>query len=376
MVLPLTQQNAAFAQPLIAAVNLAVRQVNVAGGVNGEPVELVAPIDEGQDLADVRQRIGEGDFDAIVGPATSADALALAETVDDLGVVTCSPTAGTVALSRFGNRFLFRTFPSDALQGAALAEAINGSGLGTGRVVIVYPSDEYGQAIADRVPAQLNPAVANVELTLPYDLDATDGDLDALAGQAVAANPDVVVVVGMTDGGGRMLSRLRLQNGFARVPQVYVSAAMRDPKLLERVAPSNPEALENVRGVSPLANPYLRTFTEELEQESAEAGISYASYAYDCVNLIALAAQAAGSNDPRQFQGELVDVSQPNPGSRCETFATCKAILAQDLNIDYNGISGPVDIDRNGDVTSARYELFGFDQSGRDVRVLDFLAPR
>jgi branched-chain amino acid transport system substrate-binding protein len=376
VVLPLSGNDAAFAQPLVAGVELAVAQINAAGGVNGELVPKVIKIDEGKDLADVRQQIIDGELDAIVGPATSADALAIAETVNDTEVVTCTPTAGAAALTRFGNRYVFRTFPSDALEGAALAEAINRSGLQGGHVVILYQSDSYGEAIAARAPSQLNLGVATIARALPYDVDATDTALDSLAGLAVAERPDVAIVIGLPEGGGRMLARLRGQAGYKSISRVYVSAAMRKPNLWEKVAPSNPDALVQVRGVSPLANSYLPRFSDAMRAIEPDTGLAYAAFSYDCVNLIALAAQAAGSNDPRLVRDRMVDVSRPNPGSTCQTFDACKMILDQKLNVDYDGISGPVDLEASGDVSSARYELFGFDETGRDVRKDELLVPR
>ena len=375
--LSVTGPDAAFAKPLLDGIDLAIAEVNKAGGVNGESVVLVPPYDEGKGLADVRQWILDGSLDAIIGPATSSDALAIAETVNDTEVVTCAPTAGAVALTRFGNRYLVRTFPTDALEGAALAEAINRSGLQGRRVVVLYQSDEYGEAISSRVPAQLNVGVATVARSLPYDVDASDAVLDALAGRAMAEQPDVVIVVGLPDGGGRMLGRLRLQAAYRTISQVYVSAAMREQSLLAKVAPSSVDALVDVRGVSPVAEP-PNAFADALRAAAPDTGIAYAAYAYDCVNLIALAAQAASSNDPRLFRDEITDVSRPNPGLTCQSFAACRRILDQKLNIDYDGISGPVDLETTGDVSSARYELFGFDETGRDVPTLSplLLVPR
>ena len=83
--------------------------------------------------------------------------------------MTCSPTAGSVALTRFDNRYLFRTMPSDALEGAALAKAIEQSGLGLSAAV-VYPDDDYGRAIFDRLNSQLSGARL---VLVAYDPEAT-----------------------------------------------------------------------------------------------------------------------------------------------------------------------------------------------------------
>ena len=376
VVLPLTGTAAAFGVPLIAGIDLAVQQVNDAGGVNGEPMVKVTVIDEGKDLETVGQQILDGALDFIVGPASSTSALAISETVNQAQVVTCTPTAGGVALTRFGNRYLFRTIPSDALEGAALAIAVGASGLGSSGpdpVAVLYPDDDYGRAVEARFRSQLNQQAAQVVSSAPYDAEATVAELDAIAGRAVGAEPTVVVVIGLPDGGGRMLSRLRNAPGFSRIDRVYVSSPMRQPTLFDKVAPGKADALLDVFGVSPLADPLLPRFSAALTEARPDAGIAYASYAYDCVNLIALAAAAAKSNDPRVFRDRLGEVSQL--GAPCENFRECAARLAGNDNINYEGVSGPADIDANGDVTAARYELFTFDASGRDVRKYDFPVP-
>lgn len=380
VVLPLTGPDAAFGAPLTAGVELALGEINAAGGVNGQPVELVTSIDEGKDLPVLGQRILDAELDALIGPASSADALAISETVNEAEVVTCSPTAGSVALTRYGNRYLVRTMPSDAMEGAALAIAVGRSGLlgtsGPGPVSVLYPDDDYGRAIFERFDATLNRQAADLVFQAPYDPEATVPELDALAGQVVSREPTVAVVIGLPDAGGRMLARLMGAPGFSRIRGVYLSSAMREPTLFERVAPGKPDALQNVFGVSPLADPLLASFTTALRALRPDAGTAYASYAYDCLNVIALAAQSAASNDPRLFRDRIVDVSQL--GAPCFSFDDCAVRLAAADNIDYDGVSGPNGwgIDAAGDVTRARYELFTFDGNGRDVRAqVDFAVP-
>ena len=77
-----------------------------------------------------------------------------------------------------------------------------------------------------------------------------------------------------------------------------------------------------------------------------------------------LAAEAASSTDPRSAAGELVSVT--SNGTQCSDFATCSHYLANGRNIDYEGATG-LEIDARGRVTSAVFDQFTFDDSGRDV---------
>ena len=92
----------------------------------------------------------------------------------------------------------------------------------------------------------------------------------------------------------------------------------------------------------------------------------FAANAFDCANLIALAAVRAGSDAPREVARQLAQVSVS--GSACQTFADCVAAIDSGLQIDYNGPSGVTDLlVRTGDPSRAAFDRFTFDESGRDV---------
>ena len=102
--------------------------------------------------------------------------------------------------------------------------------------------------------------------------------------------------------------------------------------------------------------------------------VGYAGYAYDCVNLMALAAVAAGSDDGDAIQAQLAAVS--SGGSRCEGFTACAGQLRRGRNIDLEGASGDLDLQDDGDVETAWYDLFAFDADGHDRHAAGPAAPR
>lgn len=372
VILPITGPAAAFGPPLLAGVQLAVKEIDAAGGVNDDPIALLQPRDEGKEPDAALELIRDGAVDAIIGPASSSNALKIAETVNQANVVSCSPTAGSIALTKYGNRYVMRTMPSDALEGAALARALSQSGFGS--AAVAYPDDGYGQAIYGQLQSSLDTTVVKLKAAA-YDSNAGPDNLQAVAGRLLTDDPRMVVVIGLPEAGGRMLSELReLDTG--RVNRWFVSSAMREPNLFEKVAPGRADGLQDVEGVSPQADPGRQRFTEALRTVAPDVSSTYAAYAYDCVNLIALAAQVTKSNDPRTFRDALVDVSRA--GNPCTSFAACAENVKRDtpLNFDYEGTSGPVDLADTLDVISGRYELFRFDASGRDVdKNITLVAP-
>jgi branched-chain amino acid transport system substrate-binding protein len=121
-----------------------------------------------------------------------------------------------------------------------------------------------------------------------------------------------------------------------------------------------------VTGVSPVAYTTDKEFLTELGAGPDDPS-PYAANAYECVNLIALAAVAAHSTQPALIAAQIPAVS--DSGTPCTTFTDCRADLLAGSNIDYDGptsAAGALTLGSNGDLSTATFELFGFDDAGRD----------
>ncbi len=81
------------------AVQIAVQDVNSAGGIDGRPIELLVRDDEGepQVAADAVRALHDAGVTAIIGPNTSVVAAGMLPAIDELEVVTISPTASSLA---------------------------------------------------------------------------------------------------------------------------------------------------------------------------------------------------------------------------------------------------------------------------------------
>ena len=361
VLLPAATTDASFGAPLVAAVQLAVDDINDAGGVNGERV-IVVRHEEGPDIAATITRlnsmISDDHVDAVVGPASSRSALAAIDVANRNEVSVCSPTARTLTLSAYpNNRYFFRTMPSDELEAKALARALVLAGLPD--TTVLYSDDEYGLAMANTMRAALSGTLT--VRPIAYQTGATDES--APVRDALSGNPSTLVVIGGSDDGARILAQLTKDESNGRRIPTFVTDAMLRTDLIDKVAPGRPDGLVNVKGVAPSATPLDPAFTARLG--SSAVGTNFAAYAYDCVNLIALAAQNVKAVDPRVFAPIVADVSQI--GSPCDSYASCAELIASNRNIDLQGESGALDLRANGDVGSGRFDVFTFDSSGRDV---------
>lgn len=351
-----------------AGTDLAVRQINVGGGVNGRTLRLIRQ-DEGDDVASARlasNALINAGVDAILGPASSLDALALVTDIAEAGIVSCSPTASSLALDEIPDEGLFfRTIGSDSLQALALAEAADRTGATD--IAVVYIDDDYGRPLATQTAAALRSTGLRIVLTA-----ATQGlpdDIDQLAANISKLKPSAVVVIADAETGPAIV--VTLDRRLDGLPNFVVNEAMRRPSAA--AAPYSAALAARITGVSPLATP-PDDFLNQLRTVSIDTVGNYASNAYDCVNLIALASEMADSDNPSEFAPLIDDLSIG--GTACASFAECYTALQANRNFQYNGPTGVLDLGQRGDPFNAVFDLFGFDENGRDVSLAKVIVTQ
>lgn len=365
---PQGSANADIGEAINTAVNLAVRKINDSGGYNGHRVEL-KPVDEGVAGVGVDPAIAtllDAGVDAIVGPASSTNALAGLGEIVDAGVVACSPTASASLLDKFPDRNLFfRTIPSDSLQAVAIAEAVDRTG--ASRATVAYLDDAYGQSLADLVEESLRSK--DIEQTDPVPYAADNTSIHDAAAVVAGQSAGAVVVIGDATSGPVMLRAIDAAEPTVQ-PEYVVNDPMRRPAA--SAEPMGGSLASRVTGISPVAYSTDDEFLFELGDASDNPS-PYAANAFDCVNLIALAALASKSTQPADIAAQIPAVSAS--GSPCMSFAACRADIEAGSNINYDGPGGALTIGNDGDLSSAVFEVFSFDDTGRDIHSVFLPTP-
>ena len=197
-------------------------------------------------------------------------------------------------------------------------------------------------------------------MSLALGVDGSENSLKSAVDTVAAQRPPVIVVVADAASGPGVVAAI--DAAFSTSPPTFVvNDQLRRPTSQAAAFPA--DLARRVIGVAPAALPptWLLDRVHLLEPDSL--GL-FAANAYDCVNAVALAAEAASSTDPRSAAGELVAVT--SNGTQCRDFSTCSSFLANGRNIDYDGATG-LEIDARGRVTSAVFDQFTFDETGRDM---------
>jgi len=198
--LPETGSLAFLGPPEFAGVELAIADVNAAGGVLGNDVEIVQGDsgDTSTDLASqtVDRLLGE-DVDAIVGAASSGVSLTVIDKITDAGVVQFSPANTSEELSDYDDDALyFRNAPPDSLQGPTVANLVIEDGNASAYILAL--DDAYGTGLADAVEATLTEGGVEVVDKVIYDPKAAS--FDSEVGAIASADPDAIVLITFDEG--------------------------------------------------------------------------------------------------------------------------------------------------------------------------------
>jgi branched-chain amino acid transport system substrate-binding protein len=364
VLLPTTGPGAGLSAPLLKAIELAKTEINQAGGVFNQPIDVIQ-FDEGGDVASasasLEQLFVEGRVDAVIGPASSRVALGLRDRLASNQMPTCSPLATADALSEVGDGgYFFRTIPSDSLQAKAMASVIDLTGGKT--TSIVYPDDSYGAAFNQGLRSDLARQGVTVLNSFPYDPTAKLFK-DVSARVFAGTQPDSVAVIGAGEPGAKVLAALR-SNGDTKT-KIIVNDGLRGVGASSARPDSNPRWLDGVEGVAPLSHPGTTAWLKSYAAGAGGVADTYAAYAYDCVNLIALAALSIASDIPSRLASAILTVSRG--GATCVSFQECAAAIGEKRNIDLVGASGSLDLTDAGDVNTGLFDNFMFDADGKDV---------
>lgn len=342
-----------------AAVKLAVADINEAGGVLGNDVEVVVEANE-HDPTD--PTIMSKSVDEIIKakPAFVLGAMGTGNTnaampkLTEAGILMGSPSNTGIALAGV-NDLYFRTIASDIIQGRALGNLILKDG--NTSVAVLTQNNDYGKGLRDNLQTTLEDAGAEVVFGSKGSGEEFPEAQTTFSSEVTAAlskNPDAVAMVSYVeakqaipelDAQGFDLSKLYLVDGNT-VPYPEFDAGL----------------LEGAQGTTP-GRTVDDSFEKALVAASSDASksLNFAPESYDAVVLVALAAQKGGAADTETIKANLHAVSGSEGGEKCGEYADCLALLEDGKEIHYEGKAGGGPLNEDNEPSSALIGLYKFD---------------
>ncbi|MBA2715988.1 MAG: ABC transporter substrate-binding protein [Propionibacteriales bacterium] len=364
--LPATGDLAFLGPPEFAGVDLAVDDINAAGGVLGKDVEHVEA-DSGDGTPAIAptsvDKLLNANADVIVGAASSSVSLSVIDKIVNAGVVQFSPANTSTAFDTYDDKGLyFRTAPSDVLQGAVMANLVGEDG--NQNVAILARQDSYGEALADQVDKGLKSAGVTVAAKTLYSADATN--YTAEVNEIAATKPDAIVLIAFNET-TKIIPELIAKGIGPDDVQIYFV----DGNTADYCEDFDPGTLDGVKATFPGAE-LTGDFKNRLLQADPDLSeFTYGPESYDATVMAALAAVAANSSDGVKIGGELVNISEG--GEKCMSFEDCVKLLDENKDIDYDGVSGPVDLNDTGSPSKATIGIFQYGEDNR-YKPLDYVT--
>jgi ABC-type branched-subunit amino acid transport system substrate-binding protein len=351
--LPQTGSLAFLGPPEFAGVDLAVKDINDAGGVNGKQVE-VTNSDSGDTSTDTASqsvdRLLSNNVDAIVGAASSSVSLSVIDKITGAGVVEISPANTSDELTDYADKGLyFRTAPPDVLQGRVLGDLILADGNST--VGILALQDSYGTGLADNATKAIEGGGGQIVEKVIYDPKAASFATEV--GKIKAADPEAIAVIAF-DETKKIIPELVKQGIGPDKKKIYFV----DGNLAGYDKDFPKGTLTGVKGTLPgvVANDDFKARLMTVDPKLTE--FAYAPESYDATILVALAAQAAGDDSGASIASKMQEVSEG--GEKCSSFKDCVALLNDKKDIDYDGVSGPIEFNEKGDPSEATIGIYQY----------------
>jgi ABC-type branched-subunit amino acid transport system substrate-binding protein len=333
---------------------LAADHINLAGGIQGVPITLVARdtatnpvqgVDSARALVDI-DRVA-----AVVGALSSGVSIAVAESVTgprQILQISAASTSPAITVLADGD-FLFRTTVSDAAQGVVMGRLARELGYDTASAL--YINNAYGQGLAEAFKASFEAEGGKILALVPHE--SVQPTYTSELSKATEGDPDVLVAISYPES-GQIYLREALEGGY--IDTFIFCDGTKSPDMNEAIGADKLEGTYGTAAGSSLTDA-RQTFEADYEAAFALVPpLPYMDTTYDAVVLIALAAEKAGTTtDSAAIRDALREVAN-SPGEvvgpGVDGIAKALQLIRDGKDINYEGAGGSQDFDENGDVVS------------------------
>jgi branched-chain amino acid transport system substrate-binding protein len=352
----ITGGTAALAPEIIKSYQFAIKQINDQGGIlQGEKLVGVVSDDGcnpqlGADAAgkvvNVSGAIG------VVGPWCSGAVISAANSVTiPAGVALITPAGTSPAITTLkDNDTVFRTVPSDEYQGQVLARAMLARGTKT--IAVSFINNDYGKGLAEAFKKEYEAKGGKIAGFAAHEENKPSyrSDLAELA----KGGADTLMIFDYGDSSGLTVMREAIENDFFK--NFVGGEGMKSAAIIKGIGSDNLSAFQVSSPVG-VESQSLKLFNEGFKAAGGDPNAVFANTSYDAVFLMALAVEKAGG-DKSKIPAALHAVSSgKGEPILVGEWKKAKELIDAGKDIDYQGASGDLNFDQNGDVPGS-YALF------------------
>ena len=325
---PITGPNAAFGAQLKNGAQQAVDDINAAGGINGQKLALQF----GDDVSDPKQGVSVANkFSAdgvkfVVGAFNSGVTMPSSEVYQENGIVQVTPASTNPQITERKMWNIFRTCGRDDQQGAVAGAYILKQFKGK-KVAVVHDKTTYGKGLADETIKAMGKG--GMKPVLYEGINVGEKDFSALVSKIKQSGADLVYWGGLHTEGGLIVRQMRDQG--VKAPLMGADGITTDE--FAQVGGPGVEGTLMTFPPDPRNNPAAKDAVAKFRAAKFEPE-AYTLYSYAAVQVMAEAAKAAKSNDPKKVAEKM------HSGMKFDT------------------VIGPLSYDKKGDITRLDYTMY------------------
>ena len=361
---------ASIAQPLPLAVKMAVETVNGCGGINGAPVTLVSEDDQSDPSAGTAAMTKLSEVDkvaGVVGAFGSGISTAAASVAAKNKVMIVSPGSTSPVFTERARKgeyqgYWARTAPPDTYQAQAMAQLAIKRGFK--RVATIAINNDYGVGFEQQFVAafkKLGGTVTNEAKPTRYDAKGTTFSSEVKA--AFEGKPQAVAAIVYPDTGSILLKDA-YEQGLSKGVTIMLPDGAYSPKFPDQVGKSvdGKFIIDGAIGTVPGAHGKALEDFNKKWTATGKPLTAYLQHSWDAAALILLAAQSAKTNTGAGIASKIREVAG-GPGEEVSDLCQAITLLKAGKKINYQGASGNVDLDAQGDVVGT-YDIWQVQPDG------------
>jgi branched-chain amino acid transport system substrate-binding protein len=320
-ILPLTGDAAVWGQNVKKGIDLALAELNAAGGVRGRQLFVVYEDSQGLPriaVTALNKMIDADHVPAIIGDVASSSVLSMAPIAEKQQVVLLSPGASNADITTAG-QFVFRNWHSDSAEGKYLANVAHDR-LQKRRLAIIYVNNAYGKGLEQVFSKRFKDLGGTIATSEAFAQNATDFRAQLL--RIKNSDCDGIFMPGYPK---EMPEVLKQARELALRRQFLCPSAFEDQQSIDLAG----TAAEGVIYVYPrqgdLSRSHVARFYKAYRDRYGVPPGALSDTGYDALRLMAMAIETSGISGPAIRDG-LLKIK------------------------DYPGVAGDTTFDQNGDI--------------------------
>jgi len=375
-ILPFTGDLSGVGPSIDAAARLAADTINAALRKDKLDKKISVKIVDSQDdqtstqpaIEAATKEVKVGKVNVIIGTLSSQSTIAVAQAVTiPNNVILITPTGSAPQITSLKDKnTVWRILPSDLFQGKAMASAVAGAFGKAATINVGARNDAFGTAL-EQVFVNTWKAQGG-KIGAQVNWDPNQASFDSEAQKVVSGNPAGWVLIDFPETFKKVAPAL-VRTGKWSPDKTFMNDVMSVPDSLKQVGD---QATTGLRGVAPTSQAasvkQTGAFAKLFKAKKKGKPVTgYEGTSFDSVILSFLAALQGRSSNPSAIKANMRGISGPSgtPVTYLNLAQAIKLILAG-KRVAYQGVWGPIDYDKNGDVGSSLFKLWHYD--GTDVK--------